>query len=121
MRGDIDHEALKPAAWRVDGYLEGVEEEDLSLDALRGHRLAFPTAPDPRDRMARRDDGDDLVVRSWSPEPKSTRLLHAWGLARQEGAPLLQQCSYGVWRALSGLGSVYLCTVKLCLPFQSTP
>lgn len=64
VRGDIDHEALKPAAWRVDGYLDGVEEEDLSLDALRGHRLAFPKAPDPRDRMARRDDGDDLVVRS---------------------------------------------------------
>lgn len=62
VRGDIDHEALKPAAWRVDGYLDGVEEEDLSLDALRGHRLAFPKAPDPRDRMARRDDGDDLVV-----------------------------------------------------------
>ena len=64
LRGDIDHEALKPAAWRVDGYLEGVEEEDLSLDALRGHRLAFPKGPDARDKMARRDDSDDLMVRA---------------------------------------------------------
>ncbi|KAK9846395.1 hypothetical protein WJX81_002949 [Elliptochloris bilobata] len=62
VREDIDHEALKPAAWRVDGYLEGVEEEDLSLGALRGHRLAFPKGPDARDKMARRDDGDDLMV-----------------------------------------------------------
>jgi hypothetical protein len=63
VRGDVDHEALKPAAWRVDGYLEGVEEEDLSMDALRGHHLAFAKAPDARDKMARRDDGDDLLVR----------------------------------------------------------
>lgn len=31
------------------------------------NRLAFPKAPDLRDRMARRDGGDGLVVRTWDP------------------------------------------------------
>ena len=60
IRADVDHEALKPAAWRVDSYLDG--DEDVSLASLRGHRLAFRTAP--KDAMARSDNVDDLMVQT---------------------------------------------------------
>jgi len=43
VKGDIDHRAYMPAAWRVDDYGEGEEEEEgpLDLAALRKHRLEF--------------------------------------------------------------------------------
>ena len=34
VRSDLDHNALKPAAWRVDNYLEGEDEADVGIGAL---------------------------------------------------------------------------------------
>ncbi|GAB4822798.1 hypothetical protein N2152v2_009844 [Parachlorella kessleri] len=59
VRQDVDHRAYMPAAWRVDNYLEG-EEDDDDLASLRQHRLAF--VKDARDAMSRSDNVDDYVV-----------------------------------------------------------
>ena len=61
VRKDIDHRALKPAAWRVDDYLTLDEDEAADLDDLRGHTLTFTR--NGNDAMARDMDKDDLVVR----------------------------------------------------------
>ena len=37
VRQDVDHKAYMPAAWRVDNYLEGDEDDD-DLASLRQHR-----------------------------------------------------------------------------------
>ncbi|PSC77004.1 peptidyl-prolyl cis-trans isomerase CYP57-like [Micractinium conductrix] len=59
VRGDVDHRAYLPAAWRVDGYLAG-DEEELDLAALRQHKLTF--AKGTKDAMSRSDNIDDYVV-----------------------------------------------------------
>lgn len=61
VRKDIDHKALKPAAWRVDDYLTLDEDEAADLDDLRGHTLTFTR--NGTDAMDRDMDKDDLVVR----------------------------------------------------------
>lgn len=63
LRRDVDHERLMPAAWRLEKYLDVEDDgDDLSLDALRAHRLVY-NKDRPGDDMARKDTGDDLVVR----------------------------------------------------------
>ncbi|CAL5219052.1 g812 [Coccomyxa viridis] len=59
----VDHEALMPAAWRLDKYLDADvdEDEDISLASLRGHRLTYDKSQQ-RDDMARNDNVDDLTV-----------------------------------------------------------
>lgn len=63
VRKDLDHEQLMPAAWRLEKYLDadGDGDDDLSLDALRAHKLVYNKAR-PGDDMARADNVDDLVV-----------------------------------------------------------
>ena len=64
MRDDIDHEQLKPAAWRAENYLEGDDEADYDVEALvRAGPLKFPKMPDRNDHMARQEDVDDYAVR----------------------------------------------------------
>ncbi len=58
VRQDIDHRAYMPAAWRLDDYLVG--DDDVTLDELRSHKLAFSKSTG--DAMSRRDDVDDYVV-----------------------------------------------------------
>ncbi|CAK0747412.1 hypothetical protein CVIRNUC_001763 [Coccomyxa viridis] len=60
---DVDHEALMPAAWRLDRYLDADVEadEDISMASLRGHRLKYDKSL-MRDDMARNDNVDDLKV-----------------------------------------------------------
>ena len=59
----VDHEALMPAAWRLDKYLDADvdDDEDISLASLRGHRLTYDKSQQ-RDDMARNDNVDDLKV-----------------------------------------------------------
>ncbi len=59
----MDHEALMPAAWRLDKYLDADvdEDEDISLASLRGHRLTYDKSQQ-HDDMARNDNVDDLKV-----------------------------------------------------------
>ena len=59
----VDHEALMPAAWRLDRYLDADVDgdEDISLASLRGHRLTYDKSQQ-RDDMARNDNVDDLKV-----------------------------------------------------------
>ncbi|MCJ1428370.1 hypothetical protein MMC29_006279, partial [Sticta canariensis] len=62
VRNDIDHNQLKPAAWRADNYLD--DESDDDLDAImRSGPLVFPKMPAKNDDMARREDVDDYAVR----------------------------------------------------------
>ncbi|KAI3433422.1 hypothetical protein D9Q98_003237 [Chlorella vulgaris] len=61
VRKDIDHRAYMPAAWRIDDYLDGGDDdEDLDLSSLRQHKLSF--AKDRKDAMSRSDNTDDYVV-----------------------------------------------------------
>lgn len=60
VRSGIDHKALKPAAWRVDDYLNVDEDEAADLDDLRGHTLVF--AKTGLDTMDRNMDLDNLVA-----------------------------------------------------------
>ncbi|KAK9819770.1 hypothetical protein WJX72_002180 [[Myrmecia] bisecta] len=60
VRTDIDHDLLKPAAWRVDSYLD--EEEDIGFEGLRSHTLKFAKDPNKKDAMARTENVDDYVV-----------------------------------------------------------
>ncbi|PNW83908.1 hypothetical protein CHLRE_04g215950v5 [Chlamydomonas reinhardtii] len=65
VRGDLDHRAYMPAAWRVDAYLdeEEADEEEAGsgLAGLRSHR--FEAAKERKDNMARdMDNLDDYVV-----------------------------------------------------------
>ena len=67
MRTDIDHNAYKPAAWRIDDYLT-IADGDAD-DDIRGHVLTFAKEAKRLDGMQRSDDVDDLVVRSASGSP----------------------------------------------------
>lgn len=60
---DVNHEALMPAAWRLDRYLDADvdDDEDISMASLRGHRLTYDKSQQ-RDDMARNDNVDDLKV-----------------------------------------------------------
>ena len=59
----VDHEALMPAAWRLDKYLDADvdDDEDISLASLSGHRLTYDKSQQSDD-MARNDNVDDLKV-----------------------------------------------------------
>lgn len=61
VRTDIDHNAYKPAAWRVDSYLDEPDEEDL-VGSLRSHRLVFSKDSGAVDAMARNEKLDDYKV-----------------------------------------------------------
>ncbi|KAL3146243.1 hypothetical protein ABBQ32_002946 [Trebouxia sp. C0010 RCD-2024] len=61
VRTDIDHNAYKPAAWRVDSYLDEPDEEDL-VGSLRSHRLVFSKDNGAVDAMARQEKLDDYKV-----------------------------------------------------------
>lgn len=61
MRTDIDHDAYKPAAWRVDRYLDGSDDEDI-IGSLRSHRLVFSNDKGGVDAMARTEKLDDYKV-----------------------------------------------------------
>lgn len=61
MRNDIDHDAYKPAAWRVDRYLDGSDDEDI-IGSLRSHRLVFSNDKGGVDAMARTEKLDDYKV-----------------------------------------------------------
>ena len=60
VRTDLDHDALKPPAWRVDNYLDGEDSADEGLGALVGQRLVFSKAT--QDAMARTETVDDYSV-----------------------------------------------------------
>ena len=63
VRNDIDHEQLKPAAWRVDDYLEGDDEADYDIAAItRAGPFLFSKVPEKNDDMARREQVDDYSV-----------------------------------------------------------
>lgn len=63
MREDIDHEMLKPAAWRADAYLEGDDDADTAdLGALVRGGIKFSKEPAANDHMARREAVDDYSV-----------------------------------------------------------
>ena len=62
VRADLDHNALKPAVWRVDNYLDGEDEADLGISALVGQRLVFAKNPAVKDEMARTEQVDDYLV-----------------------------------------------------------
>ena len=65
VRKDIDHNAYKPAAWRVDSYLDESDEEDI-VGSLRTHRLVFSKDAGAVDAMARQEKLDDYKVSSVS-------------------------------------------------------
>ena len=67
VRTDLDHEALKPAAWRIDSFLDGEDSGDEGLGGLIGQHLVF--RKDQADAMARTENVDDYSVRppsAWS-------------------------------------------------------
>ena len=61
VRTDIDHNAYKPAAWRVDSYLDEPDDEDL-VGSLKSHRLVFSKDNGAVDAMARQEKLDDYKV-----------------------------------------------------------
>lgn len=68
VREDIDHEMLKPAAWRADNYLEGDDDADnADIGSLIRGGLRFAKVPAANDHMARREDVDDYSVRPPGP------------------------------------------------------
>lgn len=63
VRDDIDHEMLKPAAWRADNYLDGDDDaDDADIGLLIQGGLRFSKVPAANDHMARREDVDDYSV-----------------------------------------------------------
>ena len=62
VRTDIDHNAYKPAAWRVDSYLDESDEEEDLVGSLRSHRLVFSKDNGAVDAMARQEKLDDYKV-----------------------------------------------------------
>lgn len=104
---DIDHEALMPAAWRLDKYLDADvdADEDFSLDALRGHRLKYDKSR-PGDDMARNDNIDNLTV--CTSTAKNPRLhLHSFG----KDELLLSRYQFGVVLQSAGVGRIISDTV----------
>ena len=67
VRSELDHEALKPAAWRIDNYLEGEDSADEGLGALIGQRLVFNK--NATDELARAENIDDYSVSRCSCRP----------------------------------------------------
>ncbi|DBA82190.1 hypothetical protein WJX77_010418 [Trebouxia sp. C0004] len=61
VRNDINHDAYKPAAWRVDRYLDGSDDEDI-IGSLRDHKLVFSNDKGATDAMARTEKLDDYLV-----------------------------------------------------------
>ncbi|KAK9814959.1 hypothetical protein WJX73_003220 [Symbiochloris irregularis] len=84
VREDIDHEMLKPAAWRADNYLEGDDEADQAdIASLVQGGVRFAKIPAANDHMARTEHVDDYSVY----DPKA------------RGAPQEQQARpQGHWR-----------------------
>lgn len=64
VRTDIDHNAYKPAAWRVDAYLDESDEEEDLVGSLRSHRLVFSKDSGAVDAMARQEKLDDYKVQA---------------------------------------------------------
>ena len=62
VRTDIDHNVYKPAAWRVDSYLDESDEEEDLVGSLRSHRLVFSKDGGAVDAMARQEKLDDYKV-----------------------------------------------------------
>ena len=66
MDSSIDHRAYMPAAWRLDETLgeggDSVGDGDLSLGALRRHKLKFAGAKGSGDGLARTEQANDYVV-----------------------------------------------------------
>lgn len=62
VRTDIDHNAYKPAAWRVDSYLDESDVEEDLVGSLRSHRLVFSKDSGAIDAMARQEKLDDYKV-----------------------------------------------------------
>lgn len=64
VRSDIDHNAYKPAAWRVDSYLDESDEDEDLVGSLRSHRLVFSKDTGAVDAMARQEKLDDYKVQA---------------------------------------------------------
>ena len=61
VNNDINHDAYRPAAWRVDRYLDEEDDED-TFTALRSHRFVFNNDKGAVDAMARTEKADDYLV-----------------------------------------------------------
>lgn len=86
VRNDINHDAYKPAAWRVDKYLDGSDDEDI-IGSLRDHKLVFSNDKGATDAMARTEKLDDYLVL----DPRGTRKQPFKKTLRSDlsGGPLL--------------------------------
>ena len=62
VRTDIDHDSYKPAAWRVDSYLDASDDEQDVMVSLRSHKLVFSKDTARNDHMARQEKLDDYAV-----------------------------------------------------------
>lgn len=62
VRTDINHDAYKPAAWRVDSYLDESDDEEDIMASLGSHRLVFSKDKSLSDAMARTEKADDYAV-----------------------------------------------------------
>lgn len=62
VRTDIDHDAYKPAAWRVDSYLDASDDDQDIIASLRSHKLVFSKDTARNDNMARQEKLDDYSV-----------------------------------------------------------
>ena len=62
VRTDIDHNSYKPAAWRVDSYLDASDDEQDVIESLRSHKLVFSKDTARNDHMARQEKLDDYSV-----------------------------------------------------------
>ena len=63
VRTDINHDAYKPAAWRVDSYLDESDDDQDVMTSLRSHRIVFSKDKSLSDAMARTEKADDYAVR----------------------------------------------------------
>lgn len=79
VRTDIDHNAYKPAAWRVDSYLDESDEEEDLVGSLRSHRLVFSKDSGAVDAMARQEKVDDYKVEA------QLYHMHSVAVAQQTG------------------------------------
>ncbi|KAL0031312.1 hypothetical protein WJX79_002596 [Trebouxia sp. C0005] len=86
VRTDINHDAYKPAAWRVDRYLDGSDDEDI-IGSLRDHKLVFSNDKGATDAMARTEKLDDYLV--LDPRRKSTQPFKKTLRSDLSGGPIL--------------------------------
>ena len=61
VNNDINHDAYRPAAWRVDRYLDEEDDGD-TFNSLRSHRFVFNNDKGAVDAMARTEKADDYLV-----------------------------------------------------------